>query len=510
MALSVDASQVDITNKKHLEELINEIEVEQNVQRKRDAFTAFEVLEGGQLPHTEKRLAELYPTTHKKFRVGDISIPKKVITKKNKAYSNSPIRKLKSTTDTDTLNEVYNEFLFDRSFKEADKIFNYHKYVAMWLTYINPKDDNDELEGKYKLHALAPYEYDLVRDEVTGEPLIFIFSYGDTDITGGADGVEQTITESQRDTSAESKVYSIWNETHFVKIRVKSKNKSGSRDIDFIKITRNPIDKLPIVFLSSDLAVDYPVPSNLHRQSIEWNLSLSDLKTSACTQGHGQLVISKPSSLDMETYHMGMHTAITLDQSKDERDKPTTAEYISASPDLEGQLSVLKFDLLNILDEQGITSKSAIEGGAEDVKSGFDRLIKEADVQDIITSNQALYADTLEQGVFDIFMAYEAELNNTRIINEELEVYFEKSTVMISDKETLENIKLRDELGLILDYEKHMIINPNLTDINAKKREEEIQAQKEVQAEKMRKVLGSEEPSEDDEDSEDEVPPKEE
>jgi hypothetical protein len=211
----------------------------------------------------------------------------------------------------------------------------------------------------------------------------------------------------------------------------------------------------------------------------------------------------------MQEAHMGMHTALSLPQSAKPDAKPTEASYISASPDLAGQLDVLKFDVTNILDEHGIKAKGAIEGGADEFSSGLDRLFSEADTQDLIETNQGLYAATLEQELFLILKNYEEAMNKPTFSGEEMEIYFEKPKVMISDKETLENIKLREELGLILDHEKHQIINPNLSEKEAMKRVELIKAQQKARMSELMPTEG-EEDSEELDDEGKPIPKKEE
>jgi len=208
---------------------------------------------------------------------------------------------------------------------------------------------------------------------------------------------------------------------------------------------------------------------------------------------------------------MGMHTAISLPQSNKPDAAPTDAKYISANPDLAGQLDVLKFDIVNILDDHGIKSKGAIEGGTDKFSSGFDRLLSEADVQDVVEDNQSLYSITLEQGNFKVLKATEKAMNKkTFSENSELEVTFQKPKVLISDKETLENIEKRDELGLILPWEKHIIMNPNLTEEQAKAREEEIAASKEEKLKKQMSLMEGEGIDDADQDEEDDEIIKEE
>ena len=500
MSLNLDPNEIDIVNRNHVGQLIREIEGSQNVARKKEAFISFECQEGRQKDHIQERLKHLYPETSQKFRVGNVAVVSKVIKKKAKAYKNQPSRKLKTDKETNALAAIYDGFKFSRAFKEADKIYNREKYTCLWLSYENPRENSEELKGSYSLQALAPYEYDLVRND-KGVPKIFILSYPDTEVTKGADGIEQTITEDQRDTSADSRTYSIWSENYFVKVTTRSR--AGDKvTIESMEAKPNPIRRLPIAFLSQDTASDYPIASSLADKTLDWNVEFSDLKTAAATQGHGQLVIKHSETMKLRQLHMGMHTAINLPQPKKPEEKPTEDDYISASPDLLGQLDVLKFSLVQLLDDEGIITKSAIEGGADQVKSGFDRLLKEADVQDVIEDNQELYADCLEQDVYLVLKAYEDALNTSIFTSNDLQVTFEKPKVLISDSETLDNIKKREELGLLLPFEKHIIVNPNLTDKQAQKREEEIEAHREEKAERMRKLLGEPEEVEDEEENE--------
>lgn len=503
--MAIPVRELDITKEPHVRQIIQEIEGEENKKRKRIAWIANQCLEGNQKEYVKARLNELYPKTSSKFRVGDISIVKKVNDKQAKAYKTPPVRKCETDVETEKLGEIYKKYHFHRSLKEFDSIYNLHKHGVLWLTWQNAEEVDAE-DGNYVLHALAPYEYDIVRDQVSGVPIIFILKYADSDITeqsGIADGVEQTIAESQADTSANSKIYSIWSKDYYVKIQVQNnnghKNKNDKMSIRYIESKENAIGRLPITYVQKDNAIDYPVCSNLASQSISWNVSFSDLKTAASTQGHGQLVIKHPEGQKMKQLHMGMHTAISLPQSKKPDAKPTEANYISASPDLAGQLEVLKFDITNILDDEGIRAKGAIEGSTDKFSSGFDRLLSEADVQDLIEDNQTTYADELEPDLFFNLKAHEEAMSQTTFNRtDNIEVYFEKPKVLISDKETLANIKQRDELGTLLPYEKHMILNPNLSEKQAKEREAEIQEVKKQQLKDMQDLMSGEETNEDD------------
>ena len=99
MPLSVPNSEFDASNRTHVSELILDIESHQNIQRKKEAFILHETINGKQKDHVVDQLKALYPESYKNFRVGDISIAKKVVSKKAKAYKNPPTRKLESESE---------------------------------------------------------------------------------------------------------------------------------------------------------------------------------------------------------------------------------------------------------------------------------------------------------------------------------------------------------------------------------------------------------------------------
>ena len=501
MALPIDPKKIDLNNREHVSCLIREIEGLENRERKRESWIDFNVY-GGNLAHfVKERLKTIYPETHSKFRIGDISLSKKIVDKRAKAYKKRPMRELDTDQETIALNEIYDKGQFNRAFKEMDTIFNRDKYVAMWLSWVNPDENNEE--GFYNLMALPPYQYDIIRDNRTGDPVIFALSFPDREIVGNIgqnDGMDQKIAESQADQGAEKKKYSIWNSQQHIQI-VRQMPYRGviEKDpkFDFMEIPGNsanvnPMGQVPVKFLSIEAdTMDYPLRANLGRQSIEWGVSLSDLKTAAAAQGHGQLVISHPEGQTIKKKHVGMHVALDLPQSKKPDAPATTAQYINANPDLAGQLETLKFDAINILDEHGIKSKGGIEGGTEKFASGFDRLLSMADVQEIIEENQMLYEENIEQGIYELIQANERAMNKQTFRSENIQVTYEKPKPMSTDKEILEVIEKKKNLGVIEDWEALVILNPNLSEEQAKEKLKRINEAKKAKMQEFQNSLGA-------------------
>ena len=489
----IDPNNVDITNRDHVELIIQEIEDWQNIERKRRAFRDYQIATGNQKFYVEDAVKKQFPDSWQKFRLGNISLAKEVINKKNKAYKNRPIRELGTIAQTKAYGEIFKKGKFNRAFKEFDWIFNYYKYACIWVTWVADAEE-EERGGMYNLKALKPYEYDLIRDKRTGEPVIFVMSLPDNDITGfvgNNDGDEELITESQADVSATTEMYAMWTKHQHVIVRkttTTEEDKDGSiifkEEFEILNANDKNVNPfapfLPIAFLSKDTSTEYPTENQLSDQSIDFNLGFSNLKTAADTQGHGQLVYKRSANQKKKTIHMGMFTSIDIPLPKKLDVPQPEVDYINPSPDLAGQLDVLKFEAAMILNEHGVKVKSSIAGSSEKFASGFDRLLADADCQDIIEDNQSLYADNTEQDVFLIIKSGEETLERKTFTGDEVIIKFPKPKVLISDKETISNIKAQREEGLIHAFEKHMIMDPNLTEKQAIKREEDIQAEMEV------------------------------
>ena len=67
-----------------------------NRERKRRAYQGYEIMMGLQKWYVMETLQDLYPDNYQRFRIGDISIAKKVVEKKSRAYSQQLSRQVAS------------------------------------------------------------------------------------------------------------------------------------------------------------------------------------------------------------------------------------------------------------------------------------------------------------------------------------------------------------------------------------------------------------------------------
>jgi hypothetical protein len=465
-----------------VQKLIFEIESMDNLNRKRRAWISNQIREGALWQYVRERIKQMYPKNYSLYTISEYSILKKVVDKKARAYKKQPIRK---TDSDDTYPMLVKEWGLDQAMATLDQEYCEHKYGLLAALM----DVDAQGNPIHKFFACSPWEFDCVFD-ADGNLKIVVLSYAPQYVKNTAtDGVNTLIAEQgSTDEGANKRVYTFWTANEHFQVNV-----SGPMgDINRTKIETvftdsngvNPYGVLPFVYCPMTMDVNYPVASPLPSQTVELNALMSVYLTSANMQ-IGTLVLKYPSDQPINTVSGSLYSTISLPQSKNPDDKTTDATYIAPTPNLAGHKDAVMTYAQAILDEQGIT-QSAIAGNQE-FSSGLDRLIAQADVQEVIESNQELYRK-VEQVVFEIVKA-QRERVAMPISAEELTVIYQRPKVLVSDSEILDNIAKMKNLGIFQDYELLQAFDPNLTEDQAK---EKIAAIQSARNEIMGAIIGNE------------------
>jgi predicted SnoaL-like aldol condensation-catalyzing enzyme len=469
-----------------IKKIVEEIESDENVTRKRVAWNSNQVRTGKLKPYVEQRIKEMYPLTHSMYTVTDYSVLSKVVNKKAKAYKEPPIRRI---PEADKATQIYQELLdkyaFNQAMKFLDQSYNQHKHalIACFMDRISGPSTGSQYFWKF--YSLEPYEYDVIKDD-DGKVKVVILSYPtDTLTSGQGDGYNALIAESgSADESQRERFYSFWTNEYHLTVKVTGKKGEDKLVIEFVPTegnpkSVNPYGILPFVYAPMDFDKNYPNSSPLPMQTVEFNALMSVYLTSANMQV-GVLRVSHPEKQKISVVSHGLYTALDCPQSSRPEDKPTEMEFISPTPNMSGHKEAIVTYLTSILDEQGI-SGSQVVNPSEDFSSGFDRLLAQADVQSIIEENQELYLK-VEQAVYNIISKQLASVNQNILPEASLQVIYKKPKVMISDKEKLENLKLMKELGLWAEWELIQQYDPNLSENEAKLKLKDIKKERMDQA----------------------------
>lgn len=475
-----------------IKQVVSEIESYENQERKRIAFESFQIYGGNLKPYVRNKVMSMYPKTWEAYTISDYSILKKITDKKSKAYKTPPARALDSIEETTRYQDIVSKFDLNQAMKKLDRYFNQHKY-AMLAVFQDKDTDNVPY---WKFIPLEPYEFDVIKDD-NGNVRLVVLSYPDQQITVGADndGFDTLIAGEKADEGKQTKIYAFWTDTSHYLVRVqKDKNSAGSPEfqMDLLDIPTNPNNVnpygiLPFVYLPYCDGVNYPIPSNLGPQTVELNSLLSVYLTSGNMQ-IGQLVVSYPEGQEIQMVTQGLMTGLRMPQSNNAEAAETKAEYISPSPNMDAhRTSIMTFAAM-VMDENGIQAKKSIDD-SEKFTSGLDRLLSESDVQDIVEDNQDTYSKA-ENGIYQIISMQSEAAGLGAFQSENCRAIYKKPKMLLSDTENLANIEKMLELGLIEEWEKFKLIDPNLSDEEAKEKLARIKQAQVDQASAMAKAVG--------------------
>jgi hypothetical protein len=471
--------------------IIGEIETKENLDRKAREYASYQIYQGSLRYYVQERLKALFPKTWDAYTVMDYSILKKIVDKKAKSYKETPKRKLGTDTETQAYELLMRRGMFNRAMKKVDRLYNQHKYCLLGV-FRDKETVSGKSTEKWRFMALAPFEFDVILSD-NGDLEVVILSYPDQMVTSGqkTDGIDTRIAGAVQDVGVKTKRYTLWTDEGHYYVEAKKPISSEKWQITQIPIETNaenvnPYGMMNFVYLPFDDSQDYPVQSPLAYQTVELNANLSVYETSGNFQ-IGSLVVEHPTGQAVDSVRVGLFNAIRLPQSTNADDKPTKAYYISPSPDLAGHKDAVMTHATLILDEQGIRGNKNILGD-ESFASGLDRIVANADVNDIIEENQEDYM-LVEQSVYQIVRSIYAQDRVNMFKTETLSVTYRKPKVMITDSERLENISKKKELGIFHDYELLQDYDPNLSTEEAKAKLLELRAGRVQSANRMASEL---------------------
>ena len=472
-------NKIDLLDKSVVSRLITEMNKSEDLDRRTYSFDNWQGYSGNLKPYIERELRRTRPKSWQGYTIPSVSMSKMIVDKVSKAYKEAPLRKVtedESGAKIERLESIYEEGGAQNQLPFLDTSVNLHKYSLVWVTY------RDEAQ-RYQFLTLQPHEFAVVRNKDTGDLECVILNYGNRDITSGAesgDGLDDIIAESQQDSSAQTKIYAMWTAENFVIVKEEKSSVMTAagevikKSITYVENPGNPnnenfIGMIPFVWVSKELSFDMPTQSPILDQTVTANALMAEYLTAANIQGTGQMVFKYPEKFEnlFKKISAGLLTAIKLPQSSDPDDSETDVDYISPSPNLEGQRQAVMTYMKAVMKEHGISSGESVGGDAESFSSGLERAIANSAVDDIVKANQERYMQ-MEGDVFEIIKAWELWLGNRFFAPEDkLSVLFRKPKVMISDRETLENIEKRMNLGLISKNMALRMLDPNLTEEEA-------------------------------------------
>lgn len=461
---------MDLLNRRDITRIIQDIETQQNRERRENEIKAFEIYSGKLNYHVEQRLKELYPQTYKSFSIADLNLARKITDKRANAYKTSPIRTLDNDAETELYSDMLKSMGMSQIWQQYDVYYNLHRYSCIWFNYIFT-DEGPRLIPR----PLYPGQFTRVVNDI-GETKVFVVNFPTSELFDfQGDGQDAFIQDSITDN--ETKRYAMWTEDQHVVVTVKEVGEKFDvmyEDIPGNAEMVNELGMIPAVFTQDGDNAALPILNPITDQTIEFNQQYSVMLTGASVQTFGHLVLSHPEDQPVpgEIYN-SLFTYSKLPQRS--AGPETRLDYLAPNPALDAQLKVIMNYGHQIITEH--LGESQNLEGSNDFASGLDRLIAMSDLTNIIESNRELYAKA-ENDFYQLVKRFYEVTNSFTFRSDELSVQYPKAKPIQSESEILANIEKKLDLGLIEKHEALLMLNPNMSEDAAREKIEKINTEK--------------------------------
>lgn len=441
---------MDILDKSVVSKLLNEVEMESNLKRKRREYHAYRILEGDLDFYVKNRNAQIFPETHKYLRVSQVDISGRVVNKLAQAYIESPKRNLSNEASSEIYNSILRESNSEEALMELDRNYHNNFEAGLWITF------DQDADNPFYFRTLKSFEYDRVVNQ-RGETEVVILSFPSEEVTGSiyGDHVQTKIQDEHEDQS--DRIYGIWTADHFVKVVRSGKDKDSFVNLEDNPNNENPLGFLPFAFIQRSRTTMQQPTNTLAERSVEWN-SQNSVVNSYLDLIYGTWVLSHDDSQEIDVLKQGLYSFVKLPQRAD--GATTTLTHESPAPNIAAAREVLMDQINAILEDHGINSGGGVRGNS--FSSALERMIANADVTQHIRKMQKRYFQ-VEKLIYRVVSEYLLIANMGNITNEDLNIVYPEFKSIQTDQEKIDNISKLIDLGLISRVEGLSRIYPNIT-----------------------------------------------
>jgi hypothetical protein len=450
--------------------IIQEINGSENKARKSEMYKRYQCYKDQTKIYVRNQLLRQFDSNsvnEMEYALSNLGLVRKVIDKLARVYKYGVDRNFADGGEDDSIDTVEKELDVDANMKKTNRFFKLFKNTSL---YIRPMPLED---GKLapKLTPMAPYLYDVI--ELSGErekALAYILSdykpelnemmgirpntdgrVGSvgTQVRASGDNIDQIIADSQGD--EHSGQYVWWtNGLHFV---------TDEHGNIISENTENEIGELPFVNYAEDQDGSFWAigGDDLTDGGILVNSMITNINHIAITQGYGQLVVT---GKDIpKTIKVGPNKAVRL--THEGEDPVPTFEFKSANPPLDQLRALVEMYVALLLTTNNLSTSgvsSNLNGGGS-FPSGIAMMLDKAESMEDVEDQRQVFLDN-EPHVWRIIGKWLNLLGSRKELPEELSgvsipedkeisVQFEKPKAIETEKERLEVLKLKKDMGLV-------------------------------------------------------------
>lgn len=460
--------------------IIEEIKGQENQLRKNEAYKRHVCYKDGVKHYVVDFLLRQFEAStvqEMRYALSNISIVKKVVDKLARVYSNGVERAItNSEEDTEKLKDIEKKLDVNSAMKKANRFLKLQKNVDLFVKPCPVKNfDGTETKWAVKLEVLPPYLYDVVEDyDDRSKSMCVILSDFDPPTTAlegfdgqrapvvgpsspATDGKDNTIADNPADQNkGEAKKYIFWSKNyHF------TCDENGQIIFD----EGNPENKNPLgVFNHINFAIDQDGAfwaeggDDLIDGAILINALITHTLHVGVVQGYGQFYMTGENL--PRSIKVGPTRAIIAEYKKDEQAEPKMG-FLNASPQLDSlrglvEMYIALYLTTNNLSTSGVSTQLA---GGNTLPSGVALILDKAESLEDVQDQRQVFIDK-EPDIFEAINSILTTYGDNDLIEElkglslsegfkeNFVVKFNDPSAIISEKEKLENLKLRHEMGL--------------------------------------------------------------
>lgn len=499
------------------QKIIKEITESENTTRKAEAQKRHEIYKDNTRKWVIESLARegLKQATLETManRAANISVCKKVIDKLARCYVGGVQRTATPESAQPQVDNLAKLLELNTKNKKADRFRELFKNTVVQPIPVKNVIESeragiDKFDLEYRVYA--PWQYDVIEDYYDKErPRVVILSdykpvhaiqmaavdsmstigaHVNTAILGSTraegNGINEVIADDPYD--SQYRVHIWWSHKyHFTTDCNGIILKDQSPD-DLL----NPIQMLPFCNVAQDQDGEFWAKGgdDLIDGSVLINLVMTDVLHIAYTQGYGQLVVTGGPDIP-DTIDIGTMSAIVL-RRKDASDPEPKVDYAQANPPLEMHMKSLEQYVALLLSTNGLSPTNVANAiDASQFPSGISLLIEQSEVSGKIEDKQEIMSH-VEHDTFEIIKSWQNYLFDKGALTDAFQkigalpddlsitVRFNTQKPVITEKEKLENLKTRIDLGINEKVDLIMMDNPDMTREDAEKKLLAIQSEK--------------------------------
>jgi len=462
---------INLMDRSDRQSIINEIEAPENKTRKALSLKQFEIFNDRQRQYVIEYLRGQFSekTVKEMPIIASINIARRVVKQESSIYKTEPKREFYNvTTDVqEMLEELYENDGVNDKFLKANEY-----YKLQGQTHLNWQLK----DGTLKPRVLLPHHLDVIpKDDDPEAGLIYIISSFDKSNYLRVDNISPTgyngTTPSMRDGYNQrigdnedyknKKQYIVWSPDYNFIMDAYGNIISGE-DVE------NPLGGIvPFVDISNSKDFEYWVRQgqSISDFSVEFNGMISDVANVVRLQGWGQAVFMGPEGLLPESLQIGPNLVLRLPIDPN-NPVQTDFKYVTPNADIAGSLDFLKMNLSMFLSSRGIDPKTiSMDGQTQSFTSGLERMLSmisrfEASQDDIDVFKKA------EKESFEIIKAYSSAYAGSELLDISqipddayMTIEYHKPQMIKSEKEDLDLIQQKLEMGMMSDLEAYKLIH---------------------------------------------------